>query len=191
MKKRITLAMLLLFSAQAAFARSKPHYVFLLPDGYRGWVQVISQSKDAPPPVVEKGNLLVDLDDNGVFRTTSFHTMYVGAHDEFFYKSRDATGKTVRVPVPANDYCNGDSGLDTCFADSKTTVDCFTVGRSTVGKSDDGKLGNSWFFFVGPPEDRERYKWAGAPKYRTEPHSSGMKIDQPEFDPKPGRIKND
>jgi hypothetical protein len=75
MKKRITLAMLLLFSAQAAFARSKPHYVFLLPDGYMGWVQVISQSKDAPPPVVEKGNLLVDLDDSGVFRTPAFHTV--------------------------------------------------------------------------------------------------------------------
>ncbi len=179
--------MLLLFSAQAAFARNKPHYVFLLPDGYVGWVQVISQSKDARQPVVEKGNLLVDLEDSGVFRTPSFHTMYVGAHDEFFYKRKDANGKLGRVPVPANYYCNADSGLDTCYTPSEEHgADGFTVGRAVVGKPGPSSDGSSWFFFIGPPELRAK----NAVRVTFEPGTKKW-MDRPENDPAPGRIKND
>jgi len=185
MKKRITLAILLLSSAQTVFARSEPHYVFLLPDGYIGWVQVISQSKDAPAPLIEKGNLLVDLDDSGEFRTPSFHTMYVGARDEFFYKRKDATGKLVRVPVPAEYVCPEMSGLDTCYTPSEEQgADGFTVGRAVAGKSGPSREGSSWFFFIGPPELRAK----NAVRVTCQPGSKKM-MDHPEYDPTPGRIK--
>jgi len=179
--------MLLLLLTQAAFARGKPHYVFLLPDGYVGWVQVISQSKGAPQPVVEKGNLVVDLDDSGVYRTPTFHTMHVGAHDKFLYKRKDATGKIARVPVPAEYVCSQMSGLDTCYTPSEEHgADGFTVGRAVVGKSGPSSDGSSWFFFIGPPELRAKY----AARVTFKPGTKKW-MDHPENDPAPGRIKND
>jgi hypothetical protein len=118
------------------------------------------------------------------------HSYFTGSHDEFFYR-RTINGKETLVPVPINFYCNELSGLDTCYPNSKMKKDAFTVSRATVGMQGPSSAGNSWFFFVGPPEARERHKWSGTPKYRTESHSSGMQVDQPECDPTPGRIKND
>ncbi len=186
MRKQIAVTVLLLFAAHAAFARSKPHYVFLLPDGFVGWVQVISQAPGAPKAVVEKGNLLVDLDDSGVFRTPTFHTSFVGAHDEFFYKRIGANGDALRVSVPSDFVCT-ESGMDMCYTPSEEKgSDGFTVGRATVGVSGPSRDGSSWFFFVGPPALRQK----NTVRVIFQPGTKKW-MDHPENDPTPGRIKND
>jgi hypothetical protein len=189
-RKTWVLAVLILLASVDAHARKLPHYVFILPDGYTGWVQIIFQSPGEPGPPETLDKITITLDDSGVYKTGMHHAYFVGSHDEFFYR-RVIDGKETLVPMPSNFYCNEDSGLDSCFRDSKVTIDAFTVSRATVGVEGPSSSGNSWFFFIGPPESRERHKWSGTPKYRTEPHSFGMKVDQPEFDPTPGRIKND
>jgi hypothetical protein len=187
MRKRIIVPMFLLFAAHAAFARSKPHYVFLLPDGFVGWVQVISQAPDSPKVVVEKGNLLVDLDDTGVFRTPSFHTTFVGARDEFFYKRTTPSGEILRVPVPSGFVCTELSGMDTCYTPSEEKgADGFTVGRATVGISGPSHDGSSWFFFIGQPALRQK----NTVRVIFKPGTKKW-MDHPENDPTPGRIKND
>jgi hypothetical protein len=186
MKKITLLAIVIFAAAQTGFARSKPHYVFLLPDGYIGWVQVISQAPNSAKPVVTNGNLVVDLDESGIFRTPTFHTTFVGVHDEFFYKRPDSKGGVVREPVPTNYVCT-DSGLDSCFTPSEEHgADGFTVGRASVGKPGPSSEGTSWFFFVGPPALRQK----NAVRVNFKP---GTKVwmDRPENDPTPGRIKND
>ncbi len=187
MRRLFLCSIVLLATAQSSFGRSKPHYIFLLPDGYVGWVQVISQAPDSAKPVVEKGNLLVDLDESGIFRTPTFHTTFVGAHDEFFYKRLDARGGTTRVPVPSNYVCSQTSGMDTCYEPSEEKgADGFTVARATVGKEGPSSEGSSWFFFIGPFPLRKRY----AVHVIFQPGTKKV-IDHPQYDPIPGRIKDE
>ena len=190
MRRTLLGTLLALIVTSNACAKKLPHYEFVLPDGYIGWIQIIFQSPNAPNPPFANNKFTIRLDDSGVYKTGMYHTYFTGSHDEFFYR-RLVNGKETLVAVPTNYYCNKFNGLDTCFPDSKVTIDAFTVSRATVGVEGPSSSGNSWFFFVGPPEARELHKWSGISKYRTEPQSSGMKVDQPEFDPTPGRIKND
>jgi hypothetical protein len=187
MRKLALCSIVLLATAQSSFGRSKPHYIFLLPDGYIGWVQVISQAPNSAKPVVEKGNLLVDLDESGIFRTPTFHTMFVGARDEFFYKRPDSKGRITRVPVRPDYVCPQMSGLDSCYEPSEEKgADGFTVGRATAGKDGPSSEGNSWFFFIGPSALRERY----AVRVIFQPGTKKL-MDHPEYDPIPGRIKDE
>lgn len=163
-------------------AREKPHYVFLLPDGYTGWIQVISNARNARQPVVEHGNLVLTIDDSGVFRSPTYHTYYAGAHDEFFYQTSDSQGRSTRVAVPSNYVCPGISGLDSCYGNDVGALvparqDAFTVGRATVGRPGSSEDGNSWFLFIGPPDLRAKMSIAWTD------------LDHPEHDPTPGRIK--
>jgi len=187
MRKLFLSSIALLATAQSSFGRSKPHYIFLLPDGYIGWVQVISQAPDSARPVVEKGNLLVDLDESGIFRTPTLHTMFVGAHDEFFYRQPDSKGGVTRVPVPPEYVCLQTSGLDTCYEPSEEKgADGFTVGRATAGKDGPSSEGSSWFFFVGPSALRKKH----AIRVVFQPGTKKW-MDHPENDPIPGRIKDE
>jgi hypothetical protein len=180
-------SVMLLVTAQSTPGHKKPHYVFLLPDGYIGWVQVISQAPNAARSIIEKGNLLVDVDETGVFRTPTFHTMFVGAHDEFFYKRPSPAGGITRVPVPPEYVCVQMSGLDSCYEPSEEKgADGFTVARATVGKDGPSSEGSSWFFFVGPSVLREKY----AVRVIFQP-STKKWMDHPENDPIPGRIRNE
>jgi len=187
MRRFALFSIIFLAIALNGHAGSKPHYVFLLPDGYIGWVQIISQAPNSARPVLEKGNLVVDLDDGGVFRTPTFHTTFVGAHDEFFYKRPNPRGEVTRVSVPANYICPEMSGLDTCYEPSEEKgADGFTVGRATVGKDGPSSEGNSWFFFIGPPALRSKC----AVRVVFQPGTKKW-MDHPENDPVPGRIKDE
>jgi uncharacterized protein DUF6843 len=160
-----------------------PHYVFVLPDGYVGWIQVIFDSPGSQELVPERGRFVLRVDKSGVVKTSSSEVVFVGSHDEFFYSHLNVKGKEVLSAVPANFYCGEDSGIDSCYGGDGTMSDGFTVGRANLGRPNDGTPGSSWFLFVGPPELRAKM---AKPIHR----APGQKyqIDVPEDDPHPGML---
>ena len=162
-----------------------PHYEFVLPDGYIGWVQIIFQSPDISAPPFAINKFTIRLDDSGIYKTGMLHNYFTGSHDVFFYRRADENGKERLVPVPAEYVCAQESGLDTCWSKGDLR-DGFTVGRITAGKPGSSKDGNSWFFFVGPSEMRKKYAVHAIYKPGTK-----VWMDHPENDPTPRRIKND
>jgi hypothetical protein len=51
-RKAIFLVFLLYLALAQASARERPHYLFVLPDGYVGWIQIIFNDPQAPPPIL-------------------------------------------------------------------------------------------------------------------------------------------
>ena len=179
-------AVLMLALAPAGWAHPLPHYAFILPDGYTGWIQIVFASPNAPRPEFSHGRYILRVDDSGVLRTSMLHSYFAGAQDEFFYRKTGSKEKESLVPVPAEYVCTGNSGLDNCFISDDTRVDALDVGRATLGRVSDGTPGDSWFLFVGPYALRE--KMAKHVHYYP---GTKKKIDVPEDDPIPGRIKDE
>jgi hypothetical protein len=177
---------LLLALVPVAWGKQDPHYAFVLPDGYTGWIQIIFASPKAPRPEFSHNRFLLRVDDSGVFRTSMLHSVFAGSQDEFFYRRIVSNGKESLVPVPAEYFCGGNSGVDNCFISSDSRADAIEVGRATVGRVSDGTPGDSWFLFVGPYALREKM----AKHVHLDPGTS-KKIDVPEDDPIPGRIKDE
>jgi hypothetical protein len=176
----------MIFVSQGAHAAKLPHYIFILPDGYTGWIQVIFDSPGSAPLVLEHDNAVLKIKDDGVIRLPIPGHVFVGSHDDFFYERTDAKGKAVRVLVPSDYVCTESSGMDSCYNSKGDLSDGFTVGRATIGKPSDGTPGNSWWLFVGPPDLRK--KWA-RPITRNSDPKWPYQIDVPANDPTPGRIK--
>ena len=183
---KLLIVVTMIFVGECAQAAKLPHYIFILPDGYTGWVQIIFSSPGSARLVLEHDNAVLRIKDDGVIRLPIEHHYFTGSHDEFFYERPETTGKTVRVPVPSDYVCAESSGLDTCYDSKGDLSDGFTVSRATVGKPSDGTLGNSWWLFVGPPDLRK--KWA-RPITRNSDPKRPYQIDIPANDPTPGRIK--
>jgi hypothetical protein len=182
------LALFTILLTANAHARKLPHYVFVLPDGYTGWIQVIFESPNSPPLKLEHDNAVLEIDNSGIIRLPIVGHLFAGSHDEFFYERVDASGKKIRVPVPANFVCPDSSGMDNCYDANGDISDGFSVGRATRGKANDGTPGSSWWLFVGPPDLRKKM----AKKITRNPDPKWpYQIDVPENDPIPGRIKND
>jgi hypothetical protein len=134
---------ILAFLATIGCSAKLPHYVFVLPDGYVGWVQVIFDSPGAPEIVPTHGRFVLRVDRSGVLKTSMIATVFAGSHDEFFYSRRDVKGKEVLSAVPTNYYCGQESGIDSCYGSDGTKSDGFTVGRANLGRPNDGTPGNS------------------------------------------------
>ncbi len=171
------------FLATIECRAESPHYVFVLPDGYVGWIQVIFDSPGAAKIVPKRGRFVLRVDKSGVLRTSSTEYVFAGSHDEFFYSRLDARGKEVLSAVPSNRYCGEESGIDSCYGADGTVSDGFTVGRANLGRSNDGTPGHSWFLFVGPPDLRTKM---AKPIHRAP--GEKYQIDVPEDDPHPGLI---
>ena len=148
--------------------RTKPHYTFILPDGYVGWVQAVFGDSDASPLLLRNdGGYEIDVPETGIPRTSDLLVMDFKRQDEFYYRALLPSGKTELRPVPPEYVLPGvlHSG--------------FSVG-DTGGKG----RGYSWFLFIGPPEVRARIPLADftkAPGY-------GKKMMAPEVYPTPGRL---
>jgi len=180
------LAALLMLSASADARTGLPHYMFVLPDGYVGWIQVIFRSPGLQDPPTDHKRIILRVDDSGVVKTGMYHTYFTGQHDELFYRKIDPLGKEVLVSVPADYFCAEDSGIDDCFDPFSGKSDAIDLGRATVGRPSDGTPGNSWFLFVGPMVTREKmarpvHFYPGTKK----------QMDIPEDDPVPGRIRSE
>ena len=176
-------AAILAFLATVGCSAKLPHYVFVPPDGYVGWVQVIFDSPGASEMVPNRGRLVLRLDKSGILKTSSIQHVFAGSHDEFFYSRRDVKGKELLSAVPSNYYCNQESGIDSCYGSDGTKSDGFTVGRANLGRPNDGTPGNSWFLFVGPRDLRDKM---AKPIHRAP--GEKYQIDVPEDDPHPGMI---
>jgi hypothetical protein len=183
---KLLIAVMMILVSTDLCAEKLPHYIFVLPDGYTGWIQVIFDSPGSAPLVLENDNAVLHIKNDGIIRLPIVGHVFTGSHDEFFYERTDIKGNILRVPVPANYVCTQNSGMDTCYDSDSGLSDGFTVGRATRGKPNDGTPGNSWWLFVGPPDLRKKM---AKPIDRNPDPKWPYQIDVPEHDPIPGRIK--
>jgi hypothetical protein len=152
-----------------AWAR-QPHYVFTLPSGYVGWVQVVFGDTGTPTlSAYKKKDLLIAIDDSGVFRTRTLPAWFF-TRDEFFYREPDPHRRGTEKLVPVR---------------SDYVVDVVYDGGFCVSGTPDGSPGSaSWFFFVGPPEVRATIPLADS---RREPRKTPL--PPPSVYPAPGRMQ--
>jgi len=183
---KLLVAAFLLIASTSAYATKLPHYVFVLPNGYTGWIQVVFEDPNGAPFEVEHDNAVLKIDDSGIIRLRGVGRMFVGSHDEFFYDVVDQHGKHSRIPVPANFVCTAMSGMDNCYDDDSKITDGFSVGRATIGKPKGTTQGSAWWLFVGPPDLRKKM---ARPAHVNPDPQYPYHIDVPEDDPSPGRIK--
>jgi hypothetical protein len=86
-------------------ANELPHYVFVLPEGYVGWIQVIFMSPGAPELKPEHGKVILRINVDGMFRTSTVGAVFAGSHDEFLYRSLRPDGAEALRPVPSTYFC--------------------------------------------------------------------------------------
>lgn len=154
-------------------ARQAPHYEFILPNGYVGWIQVIFSDPSAQPLPSKGSTLIVQMPETGVFRTSSLQD-YFGTPNKFMYQSAcEASRKCRTIPVPP-DYVE------------TSLIQGFGLG-STCGR---GK-GYSWFIFVIPPDVRKEIPDADWARYSDEYYKKRgtRKVMWDGTCPVPGRIK--
>jgi hypothetical protein len=167
-KRFATSLAVLLAALTLTYGRPKPHYTFILPDGYVGWVQIVFNDPQAPPLQVKRdGGRVIEVPESGILRTSDILVRDSKSHDEFLYRlSISAPQKHLR-PLPVNYVINDLShgGFD--------VMD--TGGRGP---------GNSWFIFFGPPEIRARTPMADISRTA----GYGRKMMAPDVYPTPGRL---
>jgi hypothetical protein len=100
-------------------------------------------------------------------RTRDTRTIF-STHDEFFYRIPDSPRAETLIPVPVDYVLEGHNhgGFDV----------------SLTPDSSPGSL--SWFFFVGPPQIREKIPWADITKVK----GYGKPLPAPAVYPVPGRM---
>jgi hypothetical protein len=82
--------------------KPKPHYTFILPDGYIGWVEVIFSDPGALPlPVRLDSGRRIDVPESGTPRTSNMHVIDSRAKDEFYDRFVLPSGEGALRPVPA------------------------------------------------------------------------------------------
>ena len=60
-----------LASSSSGQSQQPPHYYFLIPEGYVGWIRVDFEVPDAPPLTVENGYCILKFPDTGRLQTSS------------------------------------------------------------------------------------------------------------------------
>ena len=166
--KPIFVMVLLLLSFGGSANATSWHYRVVLPPDYVGWVQVIFGDISAPSLAGRKKYLQIDVGENGVARTRNL-PVWFGSRDEFFYRSVDNHNSQKLIRVPATYW-----------------IDFAYEGGFTVSGTPDGSPGTtSWFFFIGPPEIRDKVPMADV---RKEP-GYGHRLSAPKIYPKPGRMQ--
>jgi hypothetical protein len=125
--------LLTFFSALEGYAGSSPRYIYLIPEGYTGYVQIDFQVTNAPPLPREGEYLLIKLPPSGIFQTSSKmieSTKFPYQRDEFFYYTTAGERRSMVHPS-----CGGGSTRR-------------KIGREEI----------SWIFFIGTCADFEKLK---------------------------------
>jgi len=150
------------------YGRAKPHYKFVLPDGYIGWIQVIfNDPHTSALPIQKDGARVIEVSESGITRTSDIRVLDYKGHDEFFYRVPGASRETELRSMPS-DYILASvahGGLDI---------------MDTGGKGP----GYSWFIFIGPPVIRAQIPWADITKVL----GYGRKLMAPDVYPTPRRL---
>lgn len=158
-----------------AYGRVKPHYTFIVPDGYVGWVQIVFSDPGASPlPLRKDGGHVIDVPESGIPRTSDILVLDAKGKDEFYYRSLVPNGKVELRPMPSEYVLSGvhHGGFDVA---------------DTGGKGP----GYSWFVFIGPPEVRAKVPNADSDKViaaHTSPDGRFTRIMAPKTYPTPGRM---
>ena len=166
-----TLALIVV--AAPAFAAKRPRYIFELPDGYVGWVQIIFNDRNSASLQIVGGGVLLAVPESGVVRTSALRIHSSQAPDEFYYKASDASGR-IRKPVPPDYVLAG-------------------LNHGGFGAMDTGENGRgySWFIFIGPPEQRQKVplaNWDEVVATQRRLHGNA-KVPTPNPFPRPGRMQ--
>jgi hypothetical protein len=178
-KWRIATALLLMLPVQSQHAWARhpyPHYTFILPDGYVGWVQVIFNDPNASPLPWKGGGYEIEVPESGIPRTSDIlvRDSNPKRKDEFYYRSALPNGNAELRPVPSEYVMPGElhSGFD--------VMDTGGKGR-----------GYSWFIFIGPPEVRARVPladWDKVVASHETPDGRFTRISITDTYPTPGRM---
>lgn len=149
-------SILCLFARLALCAKPKPHYVYVLPSGYIGWIRIIHNDRDAQHrPTAKDGSVRIELDENGEARDSdmTFHLDLVGGPDQFLYRAVSSSGVESYTAVPAeyivaNSLCSHPTDKPSCY-------NSLHGGFTTMNLDD--IPGSSVYFFIGPPDRRPAY----------------------------------
>lgn len=167
---------LLIVSVAPDFALAKsPHYTFILPDKYVGWVQIIFNDPQASPlPLRKDAGYEIGVPESGIARTSDIRVDDIKSKDEFYYRSSRSNGKSDLSAVPSD------------YVMARFNHGGFGV-MDTGGKG----RGYSWFIFIGPPELRSKVPLADWDKVVEEygkTHGGQKRIEAPDPYPTPGRM---
>ena len=143
---RVTQAICALFllcvGLGASPVRKHPRYIFILPDGYVGWVQVIFGDPSANPLPMQDGGYVIDVPESGICRSSDFRVQDFSpkAANEFYYRSLVPRTTAEKLQsIPAEYILRGVS-----------------QGGFGVGNTGGKGSGYSWFLFIGPPSLRAK-----------------------------------
>ena len=171
-------ALLLIMANFAVHSPAKlsrhPHYIFILPYEYVGWVQIIFNDPQADHLSWRGHGCEIDVPDSGVSRTSALRMHSDRAEDEFYYRVLLPDGKMKLDPIPSQYVLTG------------TSHGGFGV-MDTGGKG----RGYSWFIFIGPPDLRATVPLADWDKVVEEyrrTHQGNARIEAPVPYPTPGRM---
>ena len=139
-RRRVLLIALVAFALQASATRGKdPRYIFILPDGYVGWVQIVFNDPKAASLPMKDGGYIIDVPESGLSRTSELRVHDFKRQDEFYYRSSPTAGTEELRRVPLEYVLPGDNH----------------GGFGVVDTGGKGR-GYSWFLFVGPPSTRSK-----------------------------------
>jgi hypothetical protein len=177
LKRGVLLAMLFAVSLQAsATHRKRPRYIFVLPNGYVGWVQIIFNDPAASKLPMRDGGYEIDIPESGISRSSDLRVEdFKSPGDEFYYRSPGNGGPAEVVPVPSEYVMPGVSH----------------GGFSGMGTGGRGK-GYSWFIFIGPPSLRSKVPLADWDKVVEAWWKlyGNRRVSAPDVDPTPGRMSS-
>lgn len=127
-KQRFWALMLLAAFNTTTSCRRRTPDLWVIPDGYEGWVKIDYIVKNAPPLPLQNGHRLVQVSSNGYTQTSS-ELLYGWASDKFQY----ANG----TPLLQTGWGEGGNlwgGMFqseiVCTETSKASSECHTTGRS-------------------------------------------------------------
>jgi hypothetical protein len=177
MWKNCGVVLLIIFSSLnlAAESNRHSHYVFTLPDGYVGWIQVIFNDTDAPPLSVKNGGYLIEVPESRVTRNSALRVHDFKRTDKFYYRFLLPSGSIELRSLPSEYVMLGDS-------------------HGGFGVMDTGGKGRgySWFIFIGPSELRAKVPLADWDKVVDDyqkTHDGKKRIEFSGPYPTPGRMK--
>ncbi|OWR33043.1 hypothetical protein CDO73_00610 [Saccharibacillus sp. O23] len=79
----------------ACSSNQRPTSVYLIPEGYEGWVQIAFGQKSEPEIPVEDSKEIFTLNEDGKLMTSTPEPSYGAASDEFYYV--DGEGKRTEI----------------------------------------------------------------------------------------------
>uniref|UniRef100_UPI001C130D6C DUF6843 domain-containing protein n=1 Tax=Saccharibacillus qingshengii TaxID=1763540 RepID=UPI001C130D6C len=94
-KMLILISVCLLIVVSACDSGKRPASVYLIPEGYQGWVQIAFGQKGAPEVTVKDSKEIFEIGDDGKLKISTVEPSYGIASDEFYYINTD--GKRTQI----------------------------------------------------------------------------------------------